>query len=285
MLPVFEVKRPATLAEALEALAGGENVHPIAGGTNLIVDARAGKLVPDVVVVISDLAELRGIEMRDDEIRIGATTTLAELAESDIIAQHADVLHQMSKSFANVLIRNRATIGGNLVNAAPCADTVPALLVLDAQVELASIDGTRRVPLDDFLIDAFKTTRRPEEILTAVWFPVPSRSTIGQFEKMGLRKISCMAKVDVAISITLGGNSLCEKARIALGAASPAALRAVDAEADLIGKSLSTQVIETAAAKAAVTVVPRSGSEYKREVVQGLVRRLLAAATEKGGRQ
>ena len=285
MLPVFEVKRPATLTEALEALAGGTNVHPIAGGTNLIVDTRAGKIAPDLVVTISDLAELRGIEIRDNKIRIGATTTLAELAESDIIAQHADVLHQMSKSFANVLIRNRATIGGNLVNAAPCADTAPAFLVLDAQVELASIDGTRCVPLDEFFVNAFETTRQTNEILTAVWFPVPSKYSVGRFEKMGLRKISCMAKVDVAISITLDRNGLCEKARIALGAASPAVLRAVDAEAELVGQQLSTQRIETAAVKAAATVVPRSGSEYKREVVQGLVRRLLTAATEKGVQQ
>ena len=285
MLPAFEVKRPATLPEALQALAECANAYPLAGGTNLIVDARAGRLTPDRVVDISRLPELRGIEARGDEIRVGATTTIAELMESDVIARHADILRQASESFANALIRNRATVGGNLVNAAPCADTAPAFLVLDAQVELASAEGTRREPLETFLIDAFETTRRPNELLTAVWFPVPSESTTGRFEKMGLRKISCMAKVDVAVSIGFGDDGTCEQARIALGAASPVAVRAEDAEAELTGKKLTDETIEAAAAKAAATIVPRAGSEYKRQVVHALARRLLAAAAEKGARR
>lgn len=275
MLPTFEVRRPGTLAEALEMLANNENVLPIAGGTNLIVDARSGKLKPEVVVEIGHLDELRGVEIQEGKIRIGATTTIAELLESDVIAKHAEVLRQACRSFANVLIRNRATIGGNLVNAAPCADTAPALLVLDAEVELASVEGTRRVPLDEFLVDAFRTLRRPNELLTAVRFPVPADETVGRFEKMGLRKISCMAKVDVAVQVAFGEGKTVERARIAIGAASPVAVRARDVEGALAGQVLDEKLALLAADMASEAVIPRVGSEYKRQVVHGLTRRLL----------
>jgi len=275
VFPTFEVRRPGTLAEALEILANNENVLPIAGGTNLIVDARSGKLNPEVVVEIGHLDELRGVEIQEGEIRIGATTTIAELLESDVIAKHAEVLRQACRSFANALIRNRATIGGNLVNAAPCADTAPALLVLDAEVELASVEETRRVPLDEFLVDAFQTLRRPNELLTAVRFPVPADETVGRFEKMGLRKISCMAKVDVAVQVAFGEGKTVERARIAIGAASSVAVRARDVEGALAGQVLDEKLALLAADMASEVVIPRVGSEYKRQVVHGLTRRLL----------
>ena len=285
MLPTFELLKPSSLEEALEILAAEPGAFPISGGTNLIVDARAGKLVPETVIDIGQLDELRGIEVTGSEIIIGSATTIAELLASSAIEQHASVLFSACRTFANTLIRNRATVGGNLVNNAPCADTAPALLVLNAEVDLASVVGTRRLPLEEFLLEPFKTKRQANEILTAIRFPIPSKSTVGRSQKMGLRKISCMAKVDVALLLDFDGAGICTDVRISLGAASPIALRASEAEDVLIGHAVSEERALLAAEKAAAAAVPRPGSEYKQQVVAGLVRRLLVEIAEEVGRR
>lgn len=282
MLPTFECLKPQTLAEALRWLTSESNAIPIAGGTNLIVDTRAGRLTPDTVIDLSGLPELRGVDVSEDEIRIGACTTIVELLSAAQIERHAPVLHAACTTFANTLIRNRATIGGNLVNNAPCADTAPALLVLDAVVELAREDGVRHLLLGDFLVEPFATMCEPDEIVTAVQFPMPSKTSIGRFRKMGLRKVSCMAKVDVAAQLTFEGD-VCAEARIALAAAAPVALRARDAEIELQGKGLTVDVIRRAARFAAQAAVPRAGSEYKQQVVAGLTRQILQEIAEEVG--
>jgi len=284
MLPTFELLRPQTLEEALELLAETPKAFPVAGGTNLIVDARAGKLTPETVIDIGQLDKLQGVEATDTEIIIGSAATIAELLASSAIELKATVLFSACETFANTLIRNRATIGGNLVNNAPCADTAPALLVLNAEVELASVEGTRRLPLEEFLLEPFKTKRQTNEILTAVRFPIPSKAAIGRFQKMGLRKISCMAKVDVALLLDFDNTGVCTVARMALAAASPVAFRAREAEEVLVGQKLTAETIQAAASLAERAAVPRPGSEYKQQVVAGLVRRLLVEiADEVGG--
>ena len=285
ILPTFEFLRPKTLDEALEFLSTTPGAVPVSGGTNLIPDLRKGTYAPPAVVDVSKLPELCCIRRKDGRLLIGGAVRIAELLDDPMIAEEAPILCEMARSFANTLIRNRATVGGNLVNAAPCCDSAPALLVLDAEIEIASLVGTRRLPLAEFLVDAFETKRQPDELLTCVHVPIPSNRSSTAFEKMGLRKISCMAKVDVAVSITLDGNGMCETARIALGAASPAALRAREAEEALVGVPLSSETIADAAERAASAVVPRTGSEYKRHVVRGLTRRLLTAAAERGARR
>ena len=298
MLPAFELLRPATLENALEMLAETPRAFLISGGTNLIVDARSGKLTPDTVIDIGQLDELREIEIQGGEIVIGAAISIAELLSSKAIEQHANVLHSACRTFANTLIRNRATIGGNLVNNAPCADTAPALLVLDAKVELASVIGTRRVPLGEFLLEPFKTKRQANEILTAVRFAIPPKSAIGRFQKMGLRKVSCMAKVDVALLLDFDDIGTCADARFALGAVAPIPLRAEKAETALVGTAFIARApaepvrrgeqhvrdaIEEAARLAGEAASPRRGSEYKQQVVAGLVRRLLGEIAEEVG--
>jgi CO/xanthine dehydrogenase FAD-binding subunit len=296
-LPAFEMVRPGSLRETLEVLAAGSEAAPqatpramtLAGGTNLIVDLRSGKHRPGLVVDVSGIDELRGVERTDREIVIGATTTIAELLHDATLAEVAPVLVKACSSFANALIRNRATIGGNLVNAAPCCDTAPALLVLGAEVKLASVRGTRRMPLEAFLTGAFTTARKPDELLTSVRFPIPSPSAVGAFRKMGLRKISCMAKVDVAVLLDGNAEVGCTEARIAIAAASPVAVRAHDAEKVLVGHRLTPDRIDEAARRTAEASEPRTGSEYKLHVVRGLARRLLQEAADglayRGGRR
>lgn len=284
MLPRFEFLKPETLDEAVDLLSSTEDARPIAGGTNLLVDMRSGKLAPATLVDVGKLHELCCIREKDGVLSIGAAVTLAELLEDPMVERHAPILPAMARSFANALIRNRATIGGNLVNAAPCSDSAPALLVLDAEVELRSAVGTRRLPLAEFLVGAFETRRRPEELLTCVRIPIPPAAARTAFEKMGLRKISCMAKVDVAVRADLDAGGTVTNARIAVGAASAAAMRVPDAEARLVGRRLDDNSIPLAADRAAAAAEPRAGSEYKRQVVRGITRRLLASLAEGGTR-
>lgn len=281
-LPAFTFLKPQSLTEALDMLTSESGAFPVAGGTNLMVDVRAGKLTPETVIDLSGLDELRGIEATETEITIGGAVSIAELLSSPVIEKHAPVLFAAAKTFANTLIRNRATVGGNLANAAPCADTAPALLVLNAEVELSSSGGVRWLPLCEFLVGAFKTQRRPDELLTKVRFPIPPMSSRGGFQKMGLRKISCMAKVDVAVTLDLDEAGVCSEARIAHGAASSVALRVPDAEVVLAGHPLTLERIDEAARLTEQSAQPRSGSEYKRQVVYGLTRRILNEIAGRG---
>ena len=283
MLPVFELLKPASLEEAIEMLSEHPDSMPISGGTNLVVDMRSGKLSPKTLIDISQLGELCCIHEREGILEIGAGVRIADFLEDPMIARDVPILAEMARSFANTLIRNRATVGGNLVNAAPCSDTAPALLVLDAEVDLQSMVGTRRMPLAEFLVGAFQTRRQANEILTGVRLPIPPKEVRTAFEKMGLRKISCMAKVDVAVSVHVGEDGGVTNARVAVGAASAAALRVVPAEDALVGSSLCAETIGRAANLAAEAAEPRAGSEYKRQVVRGMARRLLTSLAE-GGR-
>jgi len=281
MLPEFNLLMPKTLPEALEMLADGTpDVMPLAGGTNLIVDMRSSYHTPSVVVNIAGLEELRGIRRENGHLVVGGGVTVGEMLDDPLIAQHAPIMKEAAAAFANALIRNRATVGGNLVNAAPCADTAPPLLALNAEVELTSKEGTRRVPLEEFLLDAFTTVRQPHELLTAVRWPVSPPHSAGAFRKMGLRKVSCMAKVDVAVVVEGDGSGRCKEARIALGAVAPRHFRVHAAEDLLRDQPLTPKIIAEAARLAAEAALPRSGSEYMRQVVEGLTRRLLTRAAE-----
>ena len=275
MLPEFDLLMPKTLPEALEMLAKGAQVAPLAGGTNLIPDMRSGYHSPRVVVNIMGLEQLRGIRQENGRLVVGSGVTVGELLNDPLIAQHAPIMKEAAAAFANALIRNRATVGGNLVNAAPCADTAPPLLALNAEVELVSKKGSRRVPLDEFLVDAFTTVRQPQELLTSISWPVSPPHSAGAFRKMGLRKISCTAKVDVAVMVESDGDGRCKEARIALGAVSPQNFRVYAAEDLLRGQALTPETIAAAARLTAEIARPRAGSEYKQQVVAGLTRRLL----------
>lgn len=281
MLPEFDLLTPQTLPEALEMLADATtDVMPLAGGTNLIVDMRAGYYSPRLLVNIDGLEELRGIRRENGHLVVGGGVTVTELLDDPLIAQFAPIMKEAAAAFANALIRNRATVGGNLVNAAPCADTAPVLLALDAEVALTSKEGFRRVPLEEFLIDAFRTARQPQELLTAVRWPVSPPHSAGAFRKMGLRKVSCMAKVHVAVMLQSDGDGRCKKARIALGSVAPQHFRVHAAEDLLRDQSLTPKILSEAARVAAEAAHPRKGSEYKRKVVEGLTRRLLTRVTD-----
>jgi CO/xanthine dehydrogenase FAD-binding subunit len=280
MLPEFDLLMPQTLPEALEMLAeGAPQAMPLAGGTNLIVDMRSGRHRPSVLINIARLGELRGIRRENGQIVVGGGTTITELMADPLVVEHGAPLKDAATVLASPLIRNRATVAGNLVDASPAADTVPPLLVLDAEVELTSQAGTRRVRLEDFLVGVRQTLRKPDELLTAIRWPVPPSHSAAAFYKVGLRKADAIAVVSVAVMVEYDDEGRCEQARIALGSVAPRVIRAHVAEDALRGQSLTDKVIAEAAHLSAKATNPiddiRGSAAYRRRAAKALVRRLL----------
>ncbi len=291
MLPSFELLRPRSLAEGLEALApDGKDVLPVAGGTNLIVDMRSRRRCPDRLVDISRLAELRGIRQEDGYLVAGATTTLAEVLAHPLVARHAAPLGAAAATFASPLVRNRATLGGNLADGSPAADSAPSLLVLDAEVALGLL---RRdacwLPLDEFFVLVRKTRLRPGELLVAIRWPQPAATAGGGFAKFGLRQADAISVVSAAVHFDRRDDGTCRGVRIALGAVAPRPIRARAAEAALEGRKLDREAIVEAAALCGEAASPiddlRGTAAYRRRLAAVLVRRLLEAnqATPRDG--
>jgi len=284
-LPEFELYRPEKIDEALEILAGSPGAVPIAGGTALIVDMRARRVSPSVLVDIGLIDELDGIEVDGDEVVIGAATTIAEIKKSEIIAEHAPILREATEVFASPAVRNRATIGGNLSYGSPAADTAPPLLALDASVELESAKGRRVVPIDRFFLGVRKTEKKEDELLTAIRFPIPPSGTVGGFRKLGLRRADAISVVSVAVSIGPPADGK-RMVRIALGAVAPRPIRARKAEEALTTARIDEGSIAAAAATAASEASPvtdlRASAWYRKEAVEALVKRLVLRAVEGG---
>ena len=285
MLAEFEMFTPKTLLEALDLLALNQShTALVAGGTNLVVDLRSGRHTPEVVINIDRLSELRGIHQSDGQIVIGGLTTINELIDSPIIREVAPNLFFAAKMFANPIIRNRATVGGNLADASPAGDTIPPFLALDAEVELVSYAGSRWVPLDAFFMGVRKTVIKENELLSAVRFTVPDKNTRHAYYKLGLRKADAISVISVAVSLEISPNNVCKKARIALGSVAPRPLRAKEAESQLEGKEITPGLAGEAAKLAVKAVSPisdiRGSADYRRKMVDVLVRRLLLEAVE-----
>lgn len=280
MLPQFDLLMPKTLPEALDLMTErAPDVRPLAGGTNLIPDMRAGTRDPQWVVDIDSLSELKGIRRESDYVVLGSGVTISELLESEVVADHGPVLAQASRVFANPLVRNRATVGGNLGNASPAADTAPPLLVLGAEVELSTAEESRWVPLDEFFVYVCDTVCEPFELITAVRWPVPPEGSVGAFRKLALRKSMAISVVSAAVQVSLDEEGRCEEARIALGAVAPTPVRAYPAEDLLCGERLRPELIEEvrqlACGAASCIDDVRSSAAYRERITDVLVRRLL----------
>jgi len=286
MFPEFELWTPHSLPEALAQIATAEAL-PLAGGTNVIPDLRSGRHKARILLDISRLDELHGIRRENGHVIIGGGVTLGELLASPFVNEHAAPLKQAARLFANPLVRNRATLAGNLVDASPAADTAPPLLVLDAEVNLVSQAGCRTVPLKDFFIGVRKTVRRPDELLSGVRFPVtslPPAGTACGYYKLGLRKADAISVVSVAIRLEAEADGHCWSARIALGSVAPTPVRAIAAEESLCGQALTGKAFMEAGELAAMAVSPisdlRASADYRRRMVKVLVQRLLTQAAD-----
>lgn len=285
MYAEYDLHIPDNLDGALGLLAeaGDAKITALAGGTNLIVDMRARRERPDHVVSLSRLEELTGIVNDGERVTIGGRTTVSDLLRSPDIAAMAPSLVQASKVFAGLMVRNTATVAGNIACGSPVADLVPPLMSLDADVELTSTSGVRSVALDEYFLGYKEDVRRPDELITRVSWPCLPEDTVNSFYKLGRRKGDAITITGVAVTLTVSGGT-CRKARIALGAVSPVVFRAKAAEAMLEGEALTSELIAAAAEKAAGECSPiddfRASAEYRRLTAESLTRRLVSQAWE-----
>lgn len=225
--------RPRTIADATAALADIAEPLLVNGGTD-VFPAHAGRPLARPVVDLSAIAALRGIEIGEDHIRIGAGTTWTDIIRAPLPLAF-DGLKAAAREVGSVQIQNRGTIGGNLCNASPAADGVPPLLTLDARVELASFSGIRQLALADFITGYRKTALQPGEILTAAVIPKPSFTARSAFSKLGARRYLVISILMAAALVERDASGRIVDARVAAGAASPVALRLKSLERDLAG--------------------------------------------------
>ena len=226
--------KPKTLAEAVEELSSGK-CRILSGGTDFY-PAQGERVVQDAVVDISALKELRGVARDGEFIRIGGLTTWTDVIRTPL-PRCFDALKSAAREVGSVQIQNRGTVAGNLCNASPAADGVPPLLALDAQVELISKCGTRRMPLEDFIVGNRKTQRNLDELLTAVLIPRGMDEAASSFVKLGARRYLVISIAMVAAVILIDDAGRIAKARVAVGSCSAVARRLRTLESDLKGAS------------------------------------------------
>jgi len=230
MLPRFKYLRPKSFEEALELLDKyGEQAKLLAGGTDLIVKMKDDVVKPKYVIDLSRLEELKFISKEDGVIKIGALTTLREIETSPIIRENVHVLSDAVEKMASWQIRNLGTIGGNLCNASPAADTAPPLLVLEAELKLTSSEGERTVPIDQFFTGPGETILKNNELLTEIQIPIMSNHAGTAFLKLGRRFAHTLSIVSVATLVVVE-DDVFKDVRIALGSVAPTPVRAKKTE-------------------------------------------------------
>jgi CO/xanthine dehydrogenase FAD-binding subunit len=281
----FDHHSPDTLVEALSLLERLDGrARLIAGGTDLLLKMRAGVITPPALINLKRLPELKGIEFDEREgLRLGALTSLRELARAAVIQGHYPVIAQAAGLMASEQVRSLATVGGNLCNAAPSADLAPPLIALDATVELASMAGRRMLPLADFFHGPGQTALQPGELLQAIRLPPPQGRAV--YLRHTPRAAMDIAVAAAAVWLLLEGG-ICRAARLVLGAVAPVPLRVRQAEVELIDRPLTPDLIGHAAAVAAAACSPiddiRASAAYRRRIVAVVVRRGLFSAMAQG---
>lgn len=277
-VPACAVHTPATLEAALAFLAEHPDWRPLAGGTDLMVPFAAGRL-PDLNFLNLDpLDELRGIELTDTHLVLGALTTYSEIRWHEGIRAAFPNLVQSAWVTGARAIQNRGTIGGNLANASPAADTPPSLLAYGAEVELRSVRGARWVPYEAFHLGYKRTALEPGELITRVRVHRPAPGAFHFYRKVGTRKAQAIAKVCLAAYGRLEGGRVTEF-RAAFGAVAPVPQRALAAEALVLGRRAADLDVEGLRAALAQDIAPiddiRSSAKYRRFVAERLFTAML----------
>jgi CO/xanthine dehydrogenase FAD-binding subunit len=275
----YSYHRPKTLEQAWQLAQQQPGARFIAGGTDLLVKLREGRQPPPPALIsLRNIDELRRIEV-GEVVRLGALVTIGELVDDEALGAAYPVLSQAARRVGSVQIRNAATVGGNICNASPCADTAPPLLVAEARVELASPTGRREVPLEDFFVAPGQTRIADDEIVTALCFDRPAPGTRAVFYKKG-RVAMDLSLVSVAVLLQLDG-ARCTRARVAAGSVAPRPVRLHRTEATVEGGPIDAERLRAARAVAAAEVEPitdlRTTADYRRHLVGVLVERAVTA--------
>jgi carbon-monoxide dehydrogenase medium subunit len=284
----FDLAVPTSVDDCLKAMAGhGTGVKLVAGGTDLLPQLKNSLLKPALVVDLSGVKELRAIE-RDagGGLRIGAAVTARELELDARVRAEYPAIAESGALVGSIQVRNLATVGGNLCNAAPSADMAPPLMALEAEAVIVGPKGRRRVPLASFFQGVHRTVLAPDELLLELIVPKPGPHSGGNYVRHTPRRELDIAVVGVASQLTLS-DGVCAKARIALASVAPTPVRATAAEQALEGQTLTPERIEQAAALAVSAASPisdqRGSAEYRRHLVRVLTRRTLITARERAG--
>ena len=280
----FELVIAKDAAHAVALIAEhGPSVRVLAGGTDLLVELKSASDVPRVVVDISRAADLKGIAVTDQGLRIGALVTHTEIMRSPLIRELFPALVDAAHSIGAVQTRNLATLGGNLVTCVPSMDSGPTLVALDALVTVAGTGGRRQLPLAGFFAGPRKTLLGSGELLLEIVIPTVNLGKPADFQKFGLRKGQALALVNAAASLWMDWErNVCLAPRIALGAVAPTVIRAPAAEAYLEGRALTPESMAEAGRIAVGEGSPisdfRASAGYRRDLIAVLTRRALANA-------
>lgn len=271
----FAYFRPNTLGEALEFLADyGANSAVLAGGTDLSIKIREGSLAADHVIDVSRLDELRKIEITSAGLTIGAAVTYTEIINDPIVKQNAPVLKAASQSVGSLQIRNVGTLGGNVANASPAADSIPALMIHNAVATILSPSATKTEALPDIVVAPYKTTLGSGDLITEFQLePLPDYSF--SFKRVARRKSLSIARMNIAVVGKLDEKGAVTDVRISVGSVTPEPSRMAKAESILLGKIPDLQLFMDSAAIISSGMIARSGirpsTEYKKPAIEGLV--------------
>jgi len=279
LYPTFEYLEPNTLEEAVAILSKyGDEAVVLAGGTDLFVKMKQALIEPKYVVRIK---QPNFIDEKPDGVHVGAATKLRTIEKSDIIVTKFPALYEAVKLIGSVQIRCMATIGGNLCNASPAADTAPPLMVLAAKLKILGKHGVGTVPVEDFFLGPGKSVLGKAEILTEVHIPYQREHTGMSFVRLSRASMD-IAKISIAALLVLDESKKVSAARIALGSVAPTPVMAHEAEKLLIGNSFSKEIVSRVAEKAADEIRPitdiRGTAEYRKQVANVIARDALESA-------
>lgn len=282
LLPRFEFHEPQTLEDACRLMGElGEKARPLAGGTDLLVNMKKKILAPEHLVSLGRIEPLGELRAENGGLRLGAGLTAAEIAESPEVRNRFPALAEGASRLGSPLIRNLATVAGNLASARPAADFPPPLIAYGARVVVRNALGENTLPLEELFRGPGTTSLAPDDLLEAVQLDAPEERSGAAYIKLGVRQTLEISLVNVAAHLALENKTI-RKARVVLGSVAPTPMRASSAEKALIGESPSPALFAKAAEAAAADAKPiddfRASAAYRRDMVRALTRRALETA-------
>jgi CO/xanthine dehydrogenase FAD-binding subunit len=284
----FEYLRPKSLSEALKILGQhGQGATVLAGGTDVMIDVREGEFAGKFLVDVSRLEELRKVEMRDGLLFIGAALTFTEITENPLVLESAPALAKAVSCVGSLQIRNVGTVGGNVGNASPAADSVPALVAHMARVQLQSASSKRTPLVEEFIVAPYRTDLKAGELITGFALEPMKLGYQWSAQRIARRGALAIARATAAALGKIGADGAVEDLRLSVGSITPQPARMTAAEELVCGSVPNPQLIQDAARKVSEEMVRRSGirptTEYKRPAVEGLVIKVLTETLLKNG--
>jgi len=287
-MPSVNFAAPTTVDEAIKILAGASGLaKPLAGGTDLLVQLRSGRTRPELIVDTKRIPELIGIREESDRFVIGASTPGVMLYENEALSQAWPGIVEGMDLIGSEQIQGRASLAGNLCNASPAADSVPALIAARATAVIAGPGGRREAPVEAIVTGPGRTSLEKGEFIVAFHIPKPKSHQADAYLRFITRTEMDIAVVGCGVNVTLDGNGVCTDARVVLGAVAPTQVVADEAAAALIGHRLDEETLaklDAAAGRACKPIDDKRGTiEYRIKIAGVLARRAVAIAFERAG--